>query len=106
MSTKRKIWTLTILLSVSILSFGGGVFLGDLVEIGGYDHFAPESLHNEFQYGRYAGTVWYKLTEKSACFLLAGGILIFAVFLGLSAYWAINGVRHTIVKRGHRLGRT
>jgi hypothetical protein len=99
MSAKRKIWTLAILLFLGILFYGSGVFLGDLVGIGGYDYFAPESLYNEFQYGRYAGTLWYELTEKSACFLLAGGIFILVVFLGLSAFWASKGVWRTIVKQ-------
>jgi hypothetical protein len=106
MSTKRKILTLTILLLVGALSFGAGVFLGDLVGIGGYDHFAPESLHNEFQYGRYAGTVWYKLAENSAPFLLVGGLLILVVLLGLSAFWAVKWVRTAIVHRGFTRGRT
>ena len=92
MSTKRKTWTLTILLLVGVLSFGAGVFLGDLVGIGGYDYFAPESLYNEFQYGRYAGTVWYTLAENSTPFLLGGGIVLLVVFLGLSAFWASKGV--------------
>ena len=99
MRAKRKIWTLTILLFLGVLSFGSGVFLGDLVGIGGYDYFAPESLYNEFQYGRFAGTIWYKLAENSTPFLLVGGILILVIFLGLSGFWGVKGLWSIIVKR-------
>jgi len=58
---------------VSLALYYVGVYLGDLVGIGGYDGEAPESLYNEFQFGKFSNSFIYSLTEAIALICLTLG---------------------------------
>ena len=94
----KTLLIIILLFVLGILFFSCGVFLGDLVGIGGYDHFAPESLYNEFQHGRFSGTVWYTIVEYSSkAFLLLGvaSIIIFLItiiFITIKKAFRLNKV--------------
>jgi hypothetical protein len=79
----KTLLMLILLFVLGILFFSCGVFLGDLVGIGGYDHFAPESLYNAFQHGRFSGTVWYSIAEYSSMVSLFLGVS--SIFISLIA---------------------
>ena len=77
---------------VSLVLYYVGVYLGDLVGIGGYDGEAPESLYNEFQYGKFSNSFIYGLTEAIALICLTLGPAGLIASLVYSFYMLIKTI--------------
>ena len=69
MKIKKHI-ILPIVFFLSLALYYAGFYLGDLVSIGGYDGEAPESLYNEFQFGKYLNSYIYDLIAVIALMCL------------------------------------
>jgi hypothetical protein len=70
--------------------YGVGVYLGDLVGIGGYAGWASEELYRWYQYGDVAPWL-YKLTEWAAFASLGIGAAGVVVLLLAAVIFAVNG---------------
>lgn len=70
--------------------YGVGVYLGDLVGVGGYAGWASEELYRWYQYGDVAPWL-YKLTEWAASASLGLGVAGAAISLVAAVIFAING---------------
>ena len=87
---KHILLPITFLLSLAL--YYVGVYLGDLVGIGGYDGEAPESLYNEFQFGKYSNNFVYSLTEVIAFICLTLGPVGLIASLLYSLYMLIKTI--------------
>ena len=74
-----------------------GVYLGDLVGIGGFDGWAPEELYWHYQYGDIAPWL-YRVTEWGAFACLGLGV----VGAALSLIAAFVFVAASLLKTGRR----
>ena len=92
-------------ISTALLAFVGfvalyaiGVYLGDLVGIGGFDGWASDELYRHYQHGDVAPWL-YQVTEWGALACLAIGVVGAALSLiATLAFAAID-----ILKRGRRV---
>lgn len=73
--------------------YGVGVYLADLVGIGGYAGWASEELYRWYQYGGVAPWL-YKLTEWTALASLGVGVVGAAISLVVAVVFAIRETFH------------